>query len=399
MSTMTVEQLRQALPMTREVAYFQTGTYGPASDPVLRAVREAMEHEAHHGPATPAGRKSHIDKETAARTGLARLLNVKDEELGITTNTSRAMQQIIRSIRWQSGDEFIMTSLEHVSTYGVSHELAQEYGVTVKVIAGDEGDDALLESLTAALTERTKLVCLSHIASPDGRLLPIKEAARVSHDWNVPVVLDVAQSVGQMPVDISTLDCDFVVGSGHKWLLGPMGTGYVIISAEQIPQTRLNFIPDRNPWTLEGVPTPSPTARSRTEIGTYNHALVVGLGKAVEIVAGISPEAIQDEALKLTHMLRAEVSKMDRVRIITPLEPGQSAGITSLMFDGFTKTEMDKLVERLHERQNVVVKAQWLTAPPDPIKVAMRISVAAYNNTEEIDRLLEGIEEGLKVIA
>ncbi|MEM7030949.1 MAG: aminotransferase class V-fold PLP-dependent enzyme [Chloroflexota bacterium] len=311
MPAMTVEQLREAIPMTREVGYFQTGTYGPASDPVLQAVREAMKAEAHHGPATPAGRASHVEKEIAARAGLARLLNVKDEELAIVTNTSRAMQQVIRGIKWQAGDEFLMTNLEHVSTYGVSHELEQEYGVKVKVVPGDEGDDALLESLTASITDRTKLVCLSHMSSPDGRLLPIKDAAKIAHDWGVPVVLDVAQTVGQMPVDLADLGSDFVVGSGHKWLLGPMGTGFVVIAEGQIPNVRPNFIPDRSPWALEGTPTPTPTAKSRAEIGTYNHALVVGLGKAVEIADSVGLDTIQDAARKLTVTLRKEAANMN----------------------------------------------------------------------------------------
>ena len=204
MSRMTVEQLRQDLPMTGEVAYFQTGTYGPASDSVLQAVREAMEGEARHGPATTAGRLAHRDKEAAARSGLARMLNVKEEELSVDANTSRAMQQIVRGLDWQAGDEFVMTSLEHVSTYGLSHSLTQEHGVTVKVLEAELlTDEELLAELAAALNERTRLICLSHIASPDGRLLPIKEAAAIAHDAGVPVVLDLAQSVGQMPVDLA----------------------------------------------------------------------------------------------------------------------------------------------------------------------------------------------------
>ncbi len=395
MSRMTVEQLRQDLPMAREAAYFQTGTYGPASDSVLRAVQETMESEARHGPATPAGRQAHMEREAAARSGLARLLNIREEELGIITNTSQAMQQIVRGIGWQPGDEFIMTSLEHVSTYGLSDVLAQEHSVAVKVIEGDQKDAALLEELASAVSERTRLVCLSHIASPNGRLLPVKEAAAIAHGAGVPVVLDLAQSVGQMPVDICALDCDFAVGSGHKWLLGPMGTGYVFISARHIPGFRPNFIPDRNPWTLADVPTPEATARSRIEIGTYNHALVVGLGRAVEIMESIGLDTIQAKAAYLTSRLRREIAKMERARIITPAETGKSAGITSVMFDGFTKKEMDGLVARLQARQKAVVKAQWLTAPPDPVKVAMRISVAAFNSEDEVDRLLEGIEEGL----
>ena len=391
---MTVEQLRQDLPMTGEVAYFQTGTYGPASDSVLQAVRETMEGEARHGPATTAGRLAHREREAAARSGLARLLNVKEEELSIDTNTSRAMQQIVRGLDWQPGDEFLMTSLEHVSTYGLSYSLMQEHGVTVKVLEAELlSDDALLAELAAALNERTRLICLSHIASPDGRLLPIKEAAAIAHDAGVPVLLDLAQSAGQMPVDLAALDCDFAVGSGHKWLLGPMGTGYIFVSKRQMSGFRPNLIPDRSPWTLADDPTPAPTARSRTEIGTYNHALVVGLGRAVEIMQSIGLDTIQARIADLSRRLRRGVAQIDRARIITPLEPQKSAGITSVMFDGYTKADMDGLVARLQERHQALVKAQWLTAPPDPVKVAMRISVAAFNDESEIDRLLEGIDE------
>ena len=382
--------------MTGEVAYFQTGTYGPASDSVLQAVREAMEGEARHGPATTAGRLAHREREAAARSGLARLLNVKEEELSIDTNTSRAMQQIVRGLDWQPGDEFLMTSLEHVSTYGLSYSLTQEHGVTVKVLEAELlSDDALLAELAAALNERTRLICLSHIASPDGRLLPIKEAAAIAHDAGVPVMLDLAQSAGQMPVDLAALDCDFAVGSGHKWLLGPMGTGYIFVSERQMSGFRPNLIPDRSPWTLADDPTPAPTARSRTEIGTYNHALVVGLGRAVEIMQSIGLDTIQARIADLSRRLRRGVAQIDRARIITPLEPQKSAGITSVMFDGYTKPDMDGLVARLQERHQALVKAQWLTAPPDPVKVAMRISVAAFNDESEIDRLLEGMDEDL----
>lgn len=395
MSRMTVEQLRQDLPMTAEVGYFQTGTYGPASDSVLQAVRETMETEARHGPATTAGRQAHTECEAAARSGLARLLNVKEEELGIETNTSRAMQQIVRGLAWQPGDEFVMTSLEHVSTYGLSYSLEQEYGVKTIELESEVEDEQLLSDLAHALNDRTRLICLSHIASPNGRLLPVQEAAAIAHDAGVPVMLDLAQSVGQMPVDLQELDCDFAVGSGHKWLLGPMGTGYMFISEKQVPGFRPNLIPDRSPWALPEDPTPAPTARSRTEIGTYNHALVVGLGRAVEIMESIGLDTMQLRIANLTHRLRRGLTQIDRARIITPLDMEKSAGITTVMFDQFTKTDMDGLVAQLQDRHRTVVKSQWLTAPVDPVKVGMRISVAAFNNETEVDRLLEGIDAEL----
>jgi selenocysteine lyase/cysteine desulfurase len=306
------------------------------------------------------------------------------------------MQLVIHAIDWQPGDEFVMTSSEHVGTYGVSHELRDEYGVAVRVIPADRGDVVLLESLASAMSARTKLVCISHISSPDGCALPVRETAGIAHELGAPVVVDVAQSVGQMPVDLAALNCDYAVGSGHKWLLGPMGTGFVYVASAWLPSFRPRFIPDRYPWALADAPTPAATTRSRTEIGTYNHALVLGLGKAVEIAAGIGLDTIQTRVAELTHLLRDGVSGTDRVRIKTSLEEGEYAGITSLMFDGFTKTDMDALVGRLYEDHRVVVKAQWLTVPPDPVKVAMRISLASFNTPEEVALLLEGLEEVLR---
>lgn len=381
--------------MTREVGYFQTGTYGPTSSSVLRAVRETMEAEARHGPATKAGRQAHGQGEADARVGLARLLNVDEEELGVETNTSRAMQQIVRGLPWQEGDELVMTSLEHVSSFGLSYALERERGVQTLVLGCEVDDQRLLCDLEGALNERTRLICLSHLASPNGRLLPIREAAAIAREAGVPVMLDLAQSVGQMPVDLRDLGCDFAVGSGHKWLLGPMGTGYLYVAKDQIAGFRPNFIPDRSPWSLPDDATPTPTARSRAEIGTYNHSLVVGLGRAVEIMRDIGLEAMQLRIGRLTRRLRAGLLRIDRAGIITPLDEERSAGITSVMFDGFLKTDMDSLVARLEERHRSVVKSQWLTAPPDPVKVAMRISVAAFNTEEEVDRLLEGIDAEL----
>ena len=109
-----------SLPVTEEVGYFQTGTYGPTLPSALKAVRDAMEYEALHGPARPETRQHIMEKEEAARGHLADLLNVDPEELGISSNTTRAMHRVLRSFDWGEGDEFVTTSLEHVSTADAS---------------------------------------------------------------------------------------------------------------------------------------------------------------------------------------------------------------------------------------------------------------------------------------
>jgi selenocysteine lyase/cysteine desulfurase len=115
-------------------------------------------------------------------------------------------------------------------------------------------------------------------------------------------------------------------------------------------------------------------------------------------VESIGLDTIVARSMQLTNLLRSEAAKIDRVRIITPLDEGKSAGITSLMFDGFTHQEMNRLVDWLYSQHKVHVKAQWLTAPPDPVKIAMRISIASFNTEDEVGGLVEGLMGGLNVV-
>ena len=288
-----------------------------------------------------------------------------------------------------------MSSLEHVSVIGLSQVLREERGVAVKTIRADLGDAVFLEYLGLALTDRTRLVCVSQVASADGRRLPAAEAATIAHARGVPVLVDAAQSVGQVPVDVAALGCDYLVGSGHKWLLGPMGTGFLFVAADHLASFRPDFVPDYSPWLKHEETLPTITAQSRSEVGTYSHAMVVGLGRTIEIMVDVGIDAIQSRAAELSAILRNEVSQWDRVKVLTPMEPARSAGITTLMFDGFDDADMKRLVDRLYEDHSAVVKAQWLTAPPDPEQVAMRISIAAFNNEEEVQRLIDGLREGI----
>ena len=389
---MTLAGLREALPITRDIAYFQTGSHGPTPDPVLKTVADAMAAESRSGYAFRETGQRLAEEERQARQDMAGLLGIESTELAILRNTSWAMQQVIRAFDWREGDEFVISSLEHVSAFGICMTLRDRLGVRTRIIEADAGDAALLEGLKSSLNERTRLVCLSEIASPDGRKLPIRQASDLAHEKGVPVLVDGAQSVGQYAVDVKGLACDFYVGSGHKWLLGPSGTGYVYITSSEIEGFHANFIPDYHPWTFPDAPKPALTAAARAEIGTVNHAVIIGLGHAVRIINEIGLDTIESHVSELTRMLREAVVEMPGVNVLTPMEPGASAGITTLSFDGMVDTDLQGLVGRLFENHGVHVKFQWLTAdPPYHDKVGMRISVAGFNTAEEVDRLVNGL--------
>ncbi|GIS68170.1 MAG: hypothetical protein CM1200mP7_1190 [Chloroflexota bacterium] len=156
------------------------------------------------------------------------------------------MQKIIRSFSLgEKNFELVVSSLEHVSTFSICRELSDRYGVKSKQWKGDTDESIFLESFQDALSESTKLVVVSQIASPDGRLLPVERVVNIAKEKGIPVAVDAAQSIGQFPVDIKDIKCDFLVGSGHKWLLGPMGIGFLYVNNEYgFSNFRPEFIPE-----------------------------------------------------------------------------------------------------------------------------------------------------------
>ena len=393
-TALTLADLRDQLPITHHVAYLQTGGHSPTPQSVLRTVHEEMSREAEfHG--VPAVAAERAEKEARARAALATMLHVRPDELAITPSTSQAMLRVLHNLRWREGDEFVITNLEHVSVVRNAWALRDQRGVRTKVVPADRGDTVLLERLAAALTDRTKLVCISHLASPDGRLLPVAAAAALAHERGVPVVVDAAQSLGQFPVDVPALGCDFLVGSGHKWLLGPMGVGFVWVAPHQLPTFLPTFLSDSDPWAPPGTPAPPPSAARRAEGGTHNAALIIGLGRAVENLSAIGLDTIAAHAQRLTTLFREQVAGLPRVRILTPTEPGQSAGITTLTFDGYDATALRGLVAYIYEQHNTIVKFQWLTAPMDPGKLGMRVSIAGFNSEDEVRGLALALQQGV----
>ena len=390
---MTLQSLRDELPITGKVAYLNTGSHGPPPDSVLASVAEEMALQAHNY-GLPSVTAPQGAREKAAREGLARFIGAKPEEVAMTPNTTQAMRQVSQSIGWSEGDEFMVTSLEHVSTVSLGSALQADVGVTMTVVEADQGDAEFLETLKSSLSERTRLLCISHVASPDGRILPVAEAAELAHERGVPVVVDVAQSIGQFPVDVPALGCDFMIGSGHKWLLGPMGVGILWVASDQLPSFKPNPVPEREPWSPLDSPIEAPTAARMAEKGTHNTAMVIGTGRAVEIIDEIGADTIAAHTGRLSAALREAAQDMDGVNILTPMEPGRSAGITTLTFDGYSPADLQALVARIYEKHNTMVKFQWLTAPMSVDKIGMRISVSAFNTEDEVMGLVEALREG-----
>ena len=210
-------------------------------------------------------------------------------------------------------------------------------------------------------------------------------------------MIDGAQSVGIMPVDLQEYDPDFYVGSGHKWILGPLGTGFLYISNRILKDFNPDNIALRHPWTFTNLPDPKNNARGQTEIGTYNHPIVIGLGRAVENINELGIQNIQNDVHKKMQFIRNELNKVNGINIITPINDMESGGIITIKIKGYNENSLKSLVNKLYDDYKILVKFQWMTAPPDIEKVGIRISIAFFNTQEEILFLTQSLKKEISL--
>ncbi len=390
---MKLEEYRKDIKALEKTKYFQTGTYGPTPLSVIEEVNKYMLLEGSFGPAAKDSKEIITNKEDYSRKILSNFLNTDENNLSITQNTSQAIAKVFKNIEWKKDDEIIISSSEHVSTIGFIQTIIKKYNIKLKTIDSFLSEDIFVKKLNSLLNENVKLVCMSHVTSPDGVILPIKKIIELCMSNNILSMIDGAQSVGVINIDLKEFDPDYFVGSGHKWMLGPLGTGFLYISNRILK----NFNPDnialRHPWTLTNLPDPENNARGQTEIGTYNHPIVIGLGKAIQNINEIGIQNIQTDVYKKMQLIRHELKNATNIEILTPLNYEITGGIITIKIKGYNENSLKSLVDRLYKNYKILVKFQWLTVPPNIESVAIRISIAFFNTNEEILFLVKKLKK------
>ena len=234
---MDIERLREQIPAARRMVYMTTGWSGPSPAPVLDAIRNRLEYESHHGPASPEVQDSVDELSLEAKEAVASLLNASPTEILLTDNTTEGLNLVMNGLPWREGDEVITCDLEHASVLLTAYRLQKRHGVRVRVlpIAPNETHESIVQRIEDAIGDRTRMVFLSHVQYSSGLRMPVEEIGRLTKDKGLWLLLDGAQTAGHVPLDVRALGCDFYAISGQKWLLGPSGTGALYIREPLIP--------------------------------------------------------------------------------------------------------------------------------------------------------------------
>lgn len=283
------------------------------------------------------------------------------------------------------GDEIIVSLLEHHANIVPWQQLAQRKGAKLRVIPVDDSGQLLLDEYRKLLNARTKLVAVTQVSNALGTVTPVAEIVALAHQAGVHVLVDGAQAVSHMRVNVQALDADFYVFSGHK-VFGPTGIGVVYGKASllaQLPpwQGGGNMIAD---VTFER--TLYQDAPARFEAGTGNIADAVGLGAAIDYVERLGMENIAAYEHALLEYGTWQLNDIPGVRLIGTAK--EKASVLSFVLDGFATEEVGKALNE----EGIAVRSGHHCAQPIlrrfGLEATVRPSLAFYNTTEEVDRLV-----------
>jgi cysteine desulfurase/selenocysteine lyase len=290
----------------------------------------------------------------------------------------------------RDGDEIIITTLEHHSNIVPWQLLCEATGATLRVVPIDKRGNLILEEYEKLFTNRTRIVGITHVSNALGTINPVEDMIATAHHHGVPVLVDGAQAVPHMDVDVQDLDCDFYVFSGHK-MFAPNGVGALY--------AKRGILESMPPYQGGGDMIASVTFEKTTyntvphkfEAGTPNIAGAIGLGAAIDYLRDIGMDRVATYETELVSYAAEAVGSIDGVQLVG--EPKRRAGVVSFLIDGVHPHDAGTILDR----EGIAIRAGHHCSQPVMdffgVPATCRASLALYNTRREVDCLVAGIEK------
>jgi cysteine desulfurase / selenocysteine lyase len=395
-----VARWRDDFPILRErvhgkpLVYLDNGATTQKPAAVIEAERAYYEHtnaNVHRGVHLLSQKAT--DGYESARARIARFLNAaRPEEIVYVRGTTEAINLVAQSDvrpRVRAGDEILVSAMEHHSNIVPWQLVCEQTGAQLKVVPIDDRGVLDVGAYERMLTERTRMVALAHVSNALGTINPVARLIELAHARGVPVLLDGAQAIAHVPVDLRALDCDFYAFSGHK-IYGPTGIGVLYAKAE-----RLDAMP---PWQGGGDMIRSVTFERteynaipwKFEAGTPNIAGAIGLAAALDYVDAIGIDVIGAHEADLLAYATGAMCAIPRVRLIGTAE--EKAAIVSFVHEDIHAHDVGTILDHC----GVAVRAGHHCAMPVMqrfnVPATVRASFALYNTREDVDALVAAMD-------
>jgi cysteine desulfurase/selenocysteine lyase len=387
---MIPEEIRADFPILSEVCYLDSAATSLSPEPVLSAMLE-YEHVYRANTGRGVHRLAQIatQKFWDAHQKVRRFIGAGTGELVFTGNTTEAINMVARGLPWKKGDRVVTTLLEHHSNLLPWMRVRDRHGIDLRIIppAGDGSFDPA--SFEREIAPGTRLVAVTHASNVLGNLVPVREIAEICRDRGALLLVDGAQSVPHVPVNVEDLGCDFLCFSGHK-MLGPTGTGVLWMREAGIEPLLLGggAVEEvtASGYTLAGCP-------ARYEGGTPNIAGAIGLARAVEYLEALGMEAVREHEQALTRRMLDGLAGIPGVKVFGPGAIPERIGVVS-----FTVKEMHPhdVAHLLDEEADIMVRSGHHCCMPLMGHLGIpdgtvRASLHCYSTEDDVGRLIGAV--------
>ena len=379
---MKPETIRQGIPCLQNAIYLNSGSLGPTLRVVVEAEQAVLAEQLRTGGAAPSLYQHFGEINQSCRVAVAQAIGATADEIALTQSTSDGIGAVAAGIAWQAGDEVITSDLEHISGLLPWRVVADRYGVQIVNLQGHDGYLSV-DDFATAITERTRLICISHVAWNSGALLPVAEVCALAQERGIMVVVDGAQSAGQLQIDVRKLGCHFYSLPGHKWMMGPLGTGALYVRQDMISQLNTSRVgwasaahDEENNFTLHA------SAR-RYEAGTIHSPAYAGWQAALEYVASIGSEQVFARILHLAQVARDIFHQVPGCEVLGPTNSAYWSGLLALRF---ADRDPKMLAEQLWQEKRIITR--WIPQP-----YAFRLSLHAFVTEQELEQVAGAISK------
>lgn len=322
---------------------------------------------------------------------VARLIGAKRREIALLENATVAWCHAFYALPFKPGDRVLTCEAEYAANYVAFLQRAKRDGIVIDVVPSDETGMLNVAALEDMIDDRVALIAITWIPTNGGLVNPAAAVGKIARQHNIPYLLDACQAVGQMPVDVAALGCDFLSATGRKFLRGPRGTGFLYIREALLETTEPAMIDHFGaPWVAADRYELRDDAR-RFETWENAYALRAGLGAAVAYANDIGMESIRDRAWALADGLRARLSTLPGARVCDL--GGDKCAIVSFMIDGLDDPRA--VVASLRD-QGIKIgtsdpESTRLDSEARRLPVVFRAAPHYYNTEDELDRLADAL--------